>query len=1619
MIDPERIQRLAEKLGNRNDSLEFVRQMRCGGKKYPGGGKFFRTNLQNESPMMYQPILPSYPDVPTPIRYEPQPHLGLYEYPASTGMAESYPVTLPPRVPVAVSQSVSAPEVVEVPAENLFSDEMIARRALKQRYAESAFNDKAKSKAGAQGAWQIMPITLKDYLGRGRGKAGDLNDPEYNRKVRDWVMGIIPRDLQEFWSENDSDRAKLAKLYAAYNWGAGNLRGFLRKKQKAGIDISNPDNWVDDLNPETRRYVKYLAFDEDIPDSTVYTNAAFEKAAADRGFADGGSIHIKPSHRGRLTELKARTGKSEAELYNDGNPAHKKMVVFARNARKWKHENGGYMNRYDGETEPTGQMERIPWWQRSLMSAAVAENPSVMTAAGWRMTPQGDVFQDQMEEPGVRQLRNNLAILGATGMGAFLGGSGLIGSVGSNVIQDINWLRNPANQILAKKMAGTLSAPLLGGMAVEQGIRAYTPYSGFGNLAYNTPVLPWDKSSSLAAYNERKNAPQWARNAEQVALDFANPAFFLPYGQLANAAEKMATGYIDDFGKYVSRPIREWWNTTGRDSIRKTIGDKTKGFRQYFEDVTGRNYAKAKLAEREAANAYLEADKKSIDAGKLVYDARNAAYAADDAIDDAYFNMYPFDNGNEYLDNLVSRNNEFERKIDQILEGKAWNYSRDDAYDAALKKLSGKNEEIEQLRSLKDDSDLYHKLASWDNSPQGFLKNIPRHLYLDFRYTPTQYGLGLSEYEKVNLGGAGRKHNTVSFTDPITGNVTSGGYETSIIHAGNGEGANAFEIAGGDVKGYSGVDVGSEGSLLDYLRRNIGLGPNDEVVLQNKSVLQNAIHDVDVSARLKSNGVMTPAEASARTVAVTANPSDVTKSVSDYMTNMQAKIGTDGIAAGSGLNIAAGDFAGVPGDYDIVTIEERVPELMKKLGATKNRNLINTEGINISAPGLIGGSADVSFIGHDAQGFARGKEALQFYSVYDPNGFRKLMEESVKTKTPIEKMRIPIKAEELLDAYAKNPKLNLLKSRIDKMGLFPGRDKLFTKQDPRAVSTLLNISPKELDEVLDVMMGRYFNGFKRASELYPNLSFNNEAANLDYLTRIGLDKETAAAVAKDPERVKMFAEFQHAQQSISTRRVGFDYTPTPEEINSAMKSNMSKNNGVGILGGGNTIRGGGSGGGQSYGDYLGVIQSTQTFNPEKIKTPTDLLDMYARQHGDDMINAYKSFSNIFNEYSSGRISYDDAASAVDALARKFDMPVAKMSTNENLGVAVQRGYVGRYSRDAESLGIAYTESPSGWGYVDRTSFVPETGSFASLFEAPSKNANGVRALTNNEQVSVEYLTDEILTKKGFTQSLIDKVKPEIQRINNEIKSIRDLTNHEADAIRSYIQGGDDAALDNAFDALKKMYDDLHKEIPGFKIENFDSFISGIKSMRAESELYNANVNSFIKNLTPEQVYGSTNYAAYQKASQASKDAHTALDVAKAEEKTAIKEKARAKVLEETSHKDVARAFDSMMYARKRTKNAAIIGATGLFMSALSAILSSAIPYGPNNAGNGNYDFGVDNSMMLYKTQNERANGANNKYGGHIRKFDTGGILKKLSSTYGNDPDKIRQIFANARQRQKK
>lgn len=84
-------------------------------------------------------------------------------------------------------------------------------------------------------------------------------------------------------------------------------------------------------------------------------NAA-EKLNTDLGLlAEGGKIEIK--HPGRLTALKKRTGKTEAELWAEGKPEVRKMITFARNARKWSKALGGYLDARDNLLAFGGDLE--------------------------------------------------------------------------------------------------------------------------------------------------------------------------------------------------------------------------------------------------------------------------------------------------------------------------------------------------------------------------------------------------------------------------------------------------------------------------------------------------------------------------------------------------------------------------------------------------------------------------------------------------------------------------------------------------------------------------------------------------------------------------------------------------------------------------------------------------------------------------------------------------------------------------------------------------------------------------------------------------------------------------------------------------------------------------------------------------------------------------------------------------------------------------------------------------------------------------------------------------------------------------------------------------------------
>lgn len=76
-------------------------------------------------------------------------------------------------------------------------------------------------------------------------------------------------------------------------------------------------------------------------------------------YAKGGKIHIKPENRGKFTRLKERTGKSASWFKEHGTPAQKKMAVFALNARKWKHGDGGEINTYDEPQTFAGRVVEV------------------------------------------------------------------------------------------------------------------------------------------------------------------------------------------------------------------------------------------------------------------------------------------------------------------------------------------------------------------------------------------------------------------------------------------------------------------------------------------------------------------------------------------------------------------------------------------------------------------------------------------------------------------------------------------------------------------------------------------------------------------------------------------------------------------------------------------------------------------------------------------------------------------------------------------------------------------------------------------------------------------------------------------------------------------------------------------------------------------------------------------------------------------------------------------------------------------------------------------------------------------------------------------------------------
>lgn len=138
-------------------------------------------------------------------------------------------------------------------------------RIQRQLMAESGGNPRAVSPAGARGAWQIMPETQKDLEDRGLIARGlDPFDPMDSRIMRDAKIDALS-NLS--WIKEPPQKIpeinRLARIYASYNWGEGNVLKALNKAKADGVDIyGDPRNWVRYLPEETRGYLDKILFNQ-------------------------------------------------------------------------------------------------------------------------------------------------------------------------------------------------------------------------------------------------------------------------------------------------------------------------------------------------------------------------------------------------------------------------------------------------------------------------------------------------------------------------------------------------------------------------------------------------------------------------------------------------------------------------------------------------------------------------------------------------------------------------------------------------------------------------------------------------------------------------------------------------------------------------------------------------------------------------------------------------------------------------------------------------------------------------------------------------------------------------------------------------------------------------------------------------------------------------------------------------------------------------------------------------------------------------------------------------------------------------------------------------------------
>ena len=440
------------------------------------------------------------------------------------------------------------------------------------------------------------------------------------------------------------------------------------------------------------------------------------------------------------------------------------------------------------------------------------------------------------------------------------------------------------------------------------------------------------------------------------------------------------------------------------------------------------------------------------------------------------------------------------------------------------------------------------------------------------------------------------------------------------------------------------------------------------------------------------------------------NTPEVQKGISDYVDNLNTLMGDDGAVAGSLIHYKNGIFPATesngkfigPADTEIYTTQQRLPSLQDKL-QFKETKLNSTGGHKGTSPHTFRGDTshsgidtEINIIEQDANGNATGKVAHQIYRALYPEKYSQLMYDhamSPKTTGSFSTTSLPISAEDLFQTVNKNPQAMQKHLLTDMIGMETFTNHNHTKASKRLFSALFNDyedTPKLLGESLEAH-GKYNLGsqFKQATDLYPQLNFNDTNANTEFLKAIyKLSDEEATRFSSNPQIMKNAVNLYNFQRSVGTRLVGRDViTDVADNGQQWHDPKIELFTGNGSFGGGNFSENGlnrallNPNAGWRFGknrndapmDLVSVTQAPLTLFPEKIKTPMDLFNQVSkiekapRQSDMEAPNLVKVFDR------SKKLDYDTQTmqNIVD-LAKQRDMPI-----NFSMG-EYQFGYSGSY-----------------------------------------------------------------------------------------------------------------------------------------------------------------------------------------------------------------------------------------------------------------------------------------------------------------------------------------------------